>query len=90
MILAKEFYLQLNYGNLCAKFVPFVAFPLANSTEGLKNSETSICLTGLRLANATDGRRLSQCATCVPLTSVFLLRLRMQAAILNKTDTKNK
>lgn len=63
----------------------------ANSTEGIENSDESICLLkhGVQPANTTQEGALSQCATCVPVTSTLLLSIRTQRASVNKTNTKS-
>lgn len=57
----------------------------ANSTEGPKNSEASMCLPhpGLRLANTTRRGTLGQSAICDPVMLVLLLTLRIEASRVN-------
>lgn len=44
MILAEAFYLQLNYGNLCIKFAPFVAsFRFGSMHAVIEMSFVTVC-----------------------------------------------
>lgn len=63
MILAEAFYLQLNYGNLCIKFAPFVAsFRFGSMHAVIEMSFVTVCKgqgqNGERLAGVPHGRNI--------------------------------
>lgn len=67
MILAEAFYLQLNYGNFCIKFAPFVAsFRFGSMHADIEMSFVTVCKgqgqNGERLAGVLHGRNILICS----------------------------